>query len=227
MFIIHKKNLHYGGFAGLKEHRIVMDVSIFGRHKNRGTADGLGSLLYLADAQFNPYGETHMHPHHEVDVISVMIEGQVNHEGSLEHGNVIRAGEVQVQRAGGEGFTHNEINPENRQNRMIQLWFAPQIRGERAGYQHFDKTDAKVLRVYGGEDEDTFKSNTIMEVLQLKAGERFLYEGECQGYVTKGVLSADNQSLENGDLFSSDTLEIEAKEDSQFIFIHLLSQRAV
>lgn len=221
MLVIHKKDLYYGGFAGLKEHRIVMDSSIFGSHKNPGTTDGLGSLLYLADAQFNPHGETHMHPHHEVDVISVMMEGQIDHEGSLGHGNTIRAGEVQVQRAGSEGFWHNEINPDNKPNRMIQLWFTPEIKGEKAGYQHFNKTDDRVLRVYGGENGDTFKSKTIMEVVRLKKGDSFSQKGIAQGYVTKGILGYDEKNVENGDFFSTKDINVTAKEDSEFILIRL------
>ena len=221
MQVIHKKDLHYGGFAGLREHRIVMDFSIFGPHKTEGTADGLGSLLYLADAQFNPHGETHMHPHREVDVISVMVEGEIEHEGSLEHGMTIKRGEVQVQRAGGEGFTHNEINPSNHKNRMIQLWFAPEVKGERAGYQHFSKTTAQVLRVYGGSDAKTFESKTIMEIVRLKQGESFSFSGLSQGYLTRGVLESEGLHLENGDLFSTEELSVVAQEDSEFIFIHL------
>lgn len=221
MLVIHKKDLYYGGFAGLREHRVVMDSSVFGSHKNSGTADGVGSFIYLADAEFNPYGETHMHPHHEVDVVSVMIEGEITHEGSLEGGNRIKAGEVQVQRAGGEGFEHNEINPNDKVNRMIQVWFAPEVKGQRAGYQHFEKTEKKVLRVYGGDGGETFKSKTVMEIIHLKEGESFSYRGLSQGYITKGRLSSAEEKLENGDLFSSEVLDVVAKEDSNFIFIYL------
>ena len=45
-----------------------------------------------------------MHPHKEIDVISVMMEGRVSHEGSLEHGQSLETGQVQVQRAGGRRF---------------------------------------------------------------------------------------------------------------------------
>lgn len=222
MKIIHKEDLHYGGFAGLKEHRIVMDIRVFGPHKNQGTVDGLGSLLYLADAKFNPHGETHMHPHHEVDVITVMLDGRIEHEGSLEHGNSINEGEIQVQRAGGEGFEHNEINPNSKQNRLIQLWFAPEVLGEKAGYQYFAKSDKKVLRVYGGRDGDTFESKTIMEIVKLKKGESFSQDGEFQAYITKGSLNAQTTILNDGDFFSEENINVNANEDSNFIFIRML-----
>jgi hypothetical protein len=45
-----------------------------------------------------------MHGHKEVDVTSVTVEGQIAHEGSLEHGQELKAQDVQEQRAGGDGF---------------------------------------------------------------------------------------------------------------------------
>ena len=222
MKVIHKEDLHYGGFAGLREHRVVMDIRVFGPHKTEGTADGLGGLLYLADAKFNPHGETRMHPHHEVDVITVMVDGRVAHQGSLEHGSNVNEGEVQVQRAGGEGFTHNEINPDAKENRIIQLWFAPEVLGQKAGYQRFTKSDKKVLRVYGGLDGDTFESKTVMEIIKLKKGENFSQEGEFQSYLTKGSLSTQTATLNDGDFFSDENINVKAKEDSNFIFIKML-----
>ena len=93
MQILSRDSLPLGGFAGLLEHRVVTDSRVFGKHKSPVTAEGLGNFVYLADAQFNPKGETGMHPHKEIDVISVMIEGRVSHAGSLEHGKSLEAGD--------------------------------------------------------------------------------------------------------------------------------------
>jgi len=111
MKILKRDSLQEGGFAGLKEHRLVKSPGIFGVNGNNdGSCPGLGNFVYLADARFMPHGETHMHSHHEIDVISVMVEGQISHEGSLAHGQDLGSNDVQVQRAGGEGFSHNEVN---------------------------------------------------------------------------------------------------------------------
>ena len=78
-----------------------------------GTWPGLGNFVYLADAKFIPNGETHLHPHKEIDVISVIVKGRISHEGTLEQGKTLEKNHVQVQRAGGQGFTHNEVNPDD------------------------------------------------------------------------------------------------------------------
>lgn len=64
--------------------------------------------------------------HKEIDVISIIVEGGINHEGSLKHGQSLGTDQAQAQRAGGEGFSHNEINPDNKKNRLIQLWVLPE-----------------------------------------------------------------------------------------------------
>ena len=155
MEVLKYQDLPPGGFAGLRERQFVADVRVFGDHKNPVTADGIGNIVYLADANFLPNGATGMHPHREIDVISVMVDGRIEHAGSLEHGMGLDAGMVQVQRAGAEGFTHNEINPDASPNHMIQLWVLPDEVGEPAGYRVYSPGDSDRIQVYGGsKDQD-------------------------------------------------------------------------
>ena len=121
MKILSRDALKLVGFAGIVEHRLVTDSRIFGKHKEPETFEGLGNMVYLADAQYKPFGSSGMHPHSEIDVISIIIDGRVSHEGSMEHGKNLVAGDVQVQRAGGNGLSHNEINPDNGNNRLLQV----------------------------------------------------------------------------------------------------------
>jgi len=137
MQVLHRDDLPLGGFAGLREHRLVMDPKVFGHHRHPQAWPGLGNFVYLADARFNPKGETRLHDHQEIDVISIMVAGRIRHEGSLEHGQELNACDVQVQRAGGEGFRHNEVNPDDRPNRMLQLWAVPEQSGLPAGYKTY------------------------------------------------------------------------------------------
>ena len=117
MDILNYDDLPKAGFAGLIERQFVTDSRVFGARKKPQAFEGLGNFVYLADANFIPHGQTNMHPHLEIDVISVMAKGSIAHEGSLENGENIHEGMVQVQRAGGEGFEHNEINPDSEPNR--------------------------------------------------------------------------------------------------------------
>ncbi|MCJ8338613.1 MAG: pirin family protein [Pseudomonadales bacterium] len=225
MQLLSKNSIQQGGFAGLLEHRLVTDSRIFGSNKKPDTFEGLGNFVYLADAQFNPRGETGMHPHKEIDVISVMIEGRVNHQGSLEHGKGLSAGDVQVQRAGAEGFSHNEINPDQHKNRMIQLWVLPQKSGESAGYKHYSPKAQGITRIYGGDNNqsDTFDSPTRIHIVNLAPGESIRFPTEQLSYITRGEaqFNEQQQSLRasDGDLIRSQQLSVTAHTFTSMIVI--------
>jgi len=219
MQILHKESLQLGGFAGLKEHRLVVDKLVGGRND---TWDGLGNFVYLADAYFEPYGETGMHPHRELDVISVMLEGSIDHKGSLEHGASIHAGQVQVQRAGGEGFRHNEINPNPTKNRMIQLWVLPENHDEKAGYKLYDVEQNKLTKIYGGTKEQsaTFDSHTVLQVGKFSKDVSINIEGDFLVYMTGGTALLNDTNVKDGNLIRGSNLDFKATSaDAQVILI--------
>jgi len=223
MNILRRDDLERGGFAGLREHRLVMGPSAFGDRAAPGTWEGIGNFVYLADARFLPNGETGMHGHKEVDVISVMVEGRIAHEGSLEHGQELSGHDVQVQRAGGEGFSHNEVNPDTDENRMIQLWVLPEHPGEPAGYKRYEAELGKVARVYGGsaDQDESYPAQTIIDVALLKQGQKITVASEALAYVTKGEGLANGQVVRDGDLVRSEGLSFEATQDVQLITVYL------
>ena len=77
-----------------------------------------------------------------------------------------------VRGAGGEGFLHNEVNPDDVDNRMLQLWVLPEVPGQAAGYRMYHAEPGQRVRVYGGSDEQSecFAARTVMEVVRLSAG---------------------------------------------------------
>ena len=218
MKVLHKDSLHLGGFAGLKEHRLVVDKLIGGKED---TWDGIGNFVYLADAYFDPYGETRMHPHRELDVISVMLEGTINHEGSLEHGSSLSAGQVQVQRAGAQGFKHNEINPISSKNRMLQLWVLPENHGEAAGYKLYDVAQNNLTKIYGGtkEQNDTFDSHTVLEVGRFSKDESITKSEDFLAYITEGEAIVNGTKVKDGDLIRGSDLHFTATSDNAQIII--------
>jgi len=222
MKILHRDDLERGGFAGLREHRLVTDSRVFGDQKSGGAWDGIGNFVYLADARFLPKGETRLHTHKEIDVISVMVEGRIFHEGSLEHGQQMESYHVQAQRAGGEGFSHNEINPDDTENRMIQLWVLPEHPGQAAEYKLYSPEEGGLTRVYGGEagQEETLDSHTLIDVGVIPAGKSISMSTPVMAYVTRGSGTLNGQHVKDGDLIRDDSLEFKAENDAQLIVIH-------
>ncbi len=225
--ILQKDTLPLGGFAGLKEHQLVKDPKAWGPQSHGDAWPGIGNFVYLADAQFMPNGQTGLHPHHEIDVISIVVKGRIAHEGSLEHGKGLEAFEVQVQRAGGEGFRHNEVNPDADWNRMLQLWVLPETPGQPAGYKIYQPQWGKGLqRIYGGSptQKQTFSSQTRIDVGLLNAGETVTVTTPFLAYLSQGTGLANGQKVTDGQLLRGPSLNFEATDDTQLAVVTVVNE---
>ncbi len=216
---LQRDSLKEGGFAGILEHRLVKSPTIFGASANHdGSWPGMRNFVYLADARFMPKGETRLHNHHEVDVISVMVKGNLSHEGSLGQGGSLSANDVQVQRAGGEGFSHNEVNPDDDWNRMIQIWVLPELAGQPASYKVYRLNQGESTRVYGG-SENAFPSKTHITVSLLQKGEQIKLDGESIAYLTQGSGLMNDMPMVDGDMMSGKNATFTALKSVQLIIV--------
>jgi redox-sensitive bicupin YhaK (pirin superfamily) len=220
MEILKRDDLPRGGFAGVREHRLVTDKRVFGSRFGLGPWQGLGNFVYLSDARFVPEGQTGLHPHKEIDVISLMVEGRISHEGSMEHGRELGPNDVQVQRAGGQGFTHNEVNPDATENRMIQLWALPEKSGEPARYAVYWLEPARARRVYGGkEGASEFPGSTVIDIVRYADGQKFGLEGEYIAYLVTGAAEVNGVGVGEGDLLRGEDLDFVAGSEGLCIVV--------
>lgn len=224
MDILHRDDLIEGGFAGLREHRLVKDAAAFGATANAdGSWPGLGNFVYLSDARFMPHGETRMHEHYEIDVISVMVDGRIAHQGSMGHGQNLQSHDVQVQRAGSEGFSHNEINPDDHWNRMIQLWVLPEKAGQAANYKIYRPANGGLTPIYGGTEsaDNDFPAKTHIDLALLDAGQQIGIPAPFIAYLCRGTGLLNKEHIQEGDLVRGEKLQFEATEAAQLIVIHM------
>lgn len=230
MKILSRDELTLGGFAGIVEHRLVTDSRVFGNRKKPETFEGFGNMVYLADAKYKPHGTSGMHSHSEIDVMSIIVEGRVSHEGSMEHGKDLIAGDVQVQRAGGDGFSHDEINPDNVENRMLQVWVLPEEKGQPASYKAYALQQEGRTRIYGGDkfQQVTFDSHTLIDVINLHRDQEIDVDRESLLYIVTGtalvsesieVSEKDAIRAQEGDLILSQTIHITAQSNLQLLMV--------
>jgi redox-sensitive bicupin YhaK (pirin superfamily) len=89
---------------------------------------GFGPLRVINDDTIAAGRGFGMHPHRDMEIITVMVEGQLNHRDSMGHAEVLRAGEVQRMSAG-SGVVHSEINQGEQPCRLLQIWIEPSSTG--------------------------------------------------------------------------------------------------
>lgn len=110
-------------------------VATVGPHAGEGSA--LGPLLVLADATFAPRSRFPLHPHREMEILSIVIDGELSHHGDQAHGTTLRARSAQLISAR-DGMMHAEGNDTDAPTRMLQIWFQPDARGGAPAY--FERT---------------------------------------------------------------------------------------
>ena len=130
--------------------------------------------------------------------------------------------DVQAQCAGGEGFSHNEINPDDSENRMIQLWVLPEHPGEPAGYKFYQPKPGGMTRIYGGstDQDETFDSHTFIDVGLFETAQNTSISGPFLAYLTRGSGIIDETVVTNGDLIRGEDLSFQATGDAQLIVVH-------
>lgn len=216
MHILHEADIDISGFAGVRERHYVMDERAFGDYRSDGASNGLGALVYLADAHMRPGGSTGRHSHRQINIVTWVIGGQLLHQGTLADNTRLGPGEVQVQMAGENGFEHNEINSGEQFNRFIQLWLLPGEERE-TGYRNSE--------ISAGEMHCVFRDSAGARVDACHAmrGDTHALAGEALLYLVSGqVRVSDSQHSEllgNCALVRATAMQVEVLEDALLLYV--------
>ena len=175
MKIVNEEAFEISGFGGVRERVLLLDRATFGAGRGPGECvDAFGGCGYLANAWFLPGGETGMHHHDGMDIVSVIPRGRMYHQGSHgtgynkspndDGGNWVNAGQTQLQRDGNKGIRHNELNPSDKVQPMMQVWIKPEPGSAAPEYHVLDSEPNGLTCVYGGE---LFPARMRVDILRL------------------------------------------------------------
>ncbi|MCC6675948.1 MAG: pirin family protein [Phycisphaerales bacterium] len=176
-----------------------------------------------------------MHEHRDMEIITYVIEGQLEHKDSLGHGAVIRPGEVQRMSAG-RGIAHSEFNPSRTEAvRLLQIWIFPEKRGLDPSWDQKEFPIAKRrnrLGLLASPDEADGSLKVHQDVrlyaATLDAGAEVSHALDPQRYawvqVARGGVELNGQQLSEGDgaAVSGETrLTIRSKDGAEFLLFDL------
>jgi redox-sensitive bicupin YhaK (pirin superfamily) len=113
----------------------------FGEYQDPGHHQ-FRALRVINDDRVAPGVGFPTHPHRDMEILTCVLSGQLEHRDSMGNGEVIHAGEWQAMTAG-TGITHSEFNPsQSVPVHLLQIWLFPDRRGHTPGYQQRIFTDA-------------------------------------------------------------------------------------
>jgi hypothetical protein len=136
-----------------------------------------GPLRVINEDRVAPGEGFGTHPHRDMEIISYVLSGELEHKDSLRNGSVIRPGDVQRMSAG-TGVLHSEFNPSSSEGlHFLQIWIEPKVMGIEPSYEEKRFPDAEKrgrLRLIASPD-GAEGSVLIHQDAKVYAG---LFEGE-------------------------------------------------
>jgi redox-sensitive bicupin YhaK (pirin superfamily) len=196
---------------------------------------GFGPLRVINEDRVAPGEGFPTHPHSDMEIISYVLEGALEHRDSLGTGSVIRPGDVQRMSAG-KGIRHSEFNASRSEPvHLLQIWIIPERRGIEPGYEQKSFPDEEKrgrLRLVASSDgrEGSVKvhQDASLYATILGKGQRVAHElaaGRVAWVqIAKGSARLNGEALEAGDgaaTNASGTLELEGVRDAEVLLFDM------
>ena len=146
---------------------------------------GFSTLRVINEDKVTPAQGFGTHGHRDMEIISYVLSGALEHKDSMGNGSVIRPGDVQRMSAG-TGVTHSEFNASDSEPvHFLQIWLLPNQRGLKPSYEekHFNLEDRQGKLALVGSQDGRDGSVTIHQDVDLYVGN--LSNDESISYTTK------------------------------------------
>jgi redox-sensitive bicupin YhaK (pirin superfamily) len=196
---------------------------------------GFGSIRVINEDRIEPSKGFGTHPHNDMEIVTYIIDGALEHEDSMGNGSVIRAGDVQRMTAG-TGVRHSEFNhSENDVVHLLQIWILPQELSLQPGYeqQHFSREDKLNQWRLSASSDGREASVHVHQAVDLYAS---VLEGGSKlqhsfgsgrsGYlqIVSGTVTANGEQMSAGDGATIENLEeltVEAIDEAEAVLFDM------
>ena len=195
---------------------------------------GFRSLRVINDDLVMPGKGFGTHPHRDMEIITYILSGALEHKDSMGNGRVIRTGDVQYM-AAGTGILHSEFNPSNQEAvHLLQIWIQPDRSGvsPRYGEKSFAQAAKGVLhRVTSKAGRDgsiAIHQDADLWLARLDPGQgvghRLAAGRHAWVHIAEGEVTLNGKTLSGGDAAATsggETLEIVAAKPAQLLLFDL------
>jgi hypothetical protein len=229
--IIKADDRHFSDFGWLRTYWLFSFSSYYDPENMN-----FGALRVFNDDVVEPGTGFPTHPHEEMEIITIVLDGEMTHEDSMGNKAVIKAGDVQRMSAG-TGLTHSEFNLATKPVHFYQIWIFPDTRGLRPTYDQrpfssetFRNRLVPVASGQGIPGTVTFHTDATIYRSELGAG-RSVEHKSCSlrrvfVYLTGGDMDINGKKIrekEQARIDEVDDIRIKAHRESGFVLIDVPS----
>jgi quercetin 2,3-dioxygenase len=196
---------------------------------------GFRSLRVINEDRVIPGAGFPPHSHRDMEIISYVLKGALEHKDSLGNGTVIRPGEVQRMSAG-TGIVHSEFNPSKTEPlHFLQIWIIPDHAGLPPSYEQkvFPVGERRgrmrlVAAPHGGDGAVTLHQDARLFIANLGPGERAGHKIEpgrgIWMQLARGIIAVNGTEMREGDgaaVEDEPAIAIEAETEAEFLVFDL------
>ena len=170
---------------------------------------GFRTLRVINDDKVAPGEGFGTHPHRDMEIITYVLDGALEHKDSMGNGRIIRPGEFQYM-AAGSGVTHSEFNPSKKEwVHLLQIWIMPERRGIKPQYAEKSAGDVKegevalIASKNGRNGSMAINQDADLWLARLTPGRKATHRLEAGRHawvhVAQGALVVNGETLRAGD----------------------------
>lgn len=197
---------------------------------------GWASLRVINDDTVQPAEGFGTHGHRDMEIISYVLDGALEHKDSMGNGSVLRPGQVQIMHAG-TGVAHSEFNHSDKEPvHFLQIWVLPKFTGAKSGYQEAYYTDEekkgklRLLVSSTGEDGSlTIGQDMKLFGTLLDGDDKVSYNLPEKHYayvhVARGEVLLNGEKMTTGDgmkILAEDTLTLSDAKNAEVLLFDLV-----
>ena len=179
------------------------------------------------------------HPHDNMEIITIPLEGDLAHKDSMGNTEVIKNGDVQVMSAG-TGIQHSEFNPNaDQRTKLLQIWVFPKVRNVEPRYQQItlnpEDRKNKLQQILSPNTDDAgvwIHQDAWFHLGNFDKDVAVTYDLKKEGngvyaFILSGNVTINGQELETRDgfgIWNVDSLDIKATSDTEFLLMEIPMQ---